>query len=70
MNSHDVIDTTPAAEFTEVIGAELRVATLKENGFVRGWTTAGDPEVRAIIEATNQRERARCKAALLARFAA
>lgn len=56
----------PTNTLTEQVSISARKALLEDNGFVRGWQMFDDPDVRAEIEARNQRERARCKAALLA----
>lgn len=56
----------PRITFTERVGYQLSSALDEENGFVRGWDTANDPEVQKFIAERNARERARCKAAVLA----
>lgn len=60
------VSNEPQLRFTERVGYQLSAAMDEENGFLRGWETANDPEVQAHIAERNARERARCKAAVLA----
>lgn len=56
----------PRLTITERIGYQLSSAFDEETGFARGWNAAEDPEVVAIRAEREVRERARCKAAVLA----
>lgn len=59
----------PEISFFEDVGASVRLTFAEDNSFMRGWHAAGDKDVQAAVKAANERERARCKAALLARLA-
>lgn len=50
----------------ERIAFEASVALVKDTALARGWKVGSSPNVKAKIEAYNQREYERCEAAALA----